>query len=115
MTINIDEKNLKQGVMGLVLALVEIIRDALRLQAIRRIESGRLTDEEIERLGSALADLDRAIEQIIEEQGITEAVYNVRNGLDHLANDMINKMIHPEEGEKVSQRNRYALKPIQTP
>lgn len=96
MTINLNEKNLKQGVMGLVLALVEIIRDALRLQAIRRIESGRLTDEETERLGSALADLDEAIEKIKEEQGVTQAVQNVRDGLDNLANDMLNKIINPE-------------------
>ena len=43
--INIDEKNLKHGVLGLVIALVEIIRDALRLQAIKRIESGKLTEQ----------------------------------------------------------------------
>ncbi len=104
MTIDIDEKNLKKGVMGLVLALVEIIRDALRLQAIRRMESGRLTDEETERLGSALADLDQAIEKIKEEQGVEEAVGNVRKGLDNLADDMLNKIINPEEWKKINQK-----------
>lgn len=103
MTINLDEKNLKQGVMGLVLALVEIIRDALRLQAIRRIESGKLTEEETERLGSALADLDQAIEQIKEEQGIAQAVQNVREGLDNLADDIINKIINPGEWKKTEK------------
>lgn len=103
MTIDLDEKNLKHGVMGLVLALVEIIRDALRLQAIRRIESGRLTEEETERLGSALADLDQAIEQIKEEHGVAQAVQNVRDGLDNLADDMINKIINPEEWKKAEK------------
>ena len=72
MVIEIDEKNLKHGVLGLVIALVEIIKDALKLQAVRRMEGGSLTEEEIERLGQALMDLDAAIEEIKEEQGISE-------------------------------------------
>jgi len=51
--IDIDEDNLKSGVLGLVLALVEIIRDALRLQAVKRMEGESLNEEEIERLGRA--------------------------------------------------------------
>lgn len=98
--INIDEKNLKHGVLGLVLALVEVIRDALKLQAVRRVKSGRLTNEEIKRLGIALAELDKAIEEIKEEQGVTEAVQNVRDGLDDLANDLVNKIINPKKWEE---------------
>ncbi|MCP8317446.1 MAG: gas vesicle protein K, partial [archaeon] len=50
MVLDIDEKNLKHGVLGLVVALVEIIRDALKLQAFKRMESGDLTEEECTRL-----------------------------------------------------------------
>lgn len=95
--IKIDEKNMKHGLLGLVIALVEVIRDALRLQAIKRTESQFLTEEEIERLGAALADLDKAIEEMKKEQGVTEAVKNVRDGLDNIANDVINKMINPNK------------------
>ena len=49
--VDIDEKSLKHGVLGLVIALVEIIKDALQLQAVRRMEGGSLTEEEMERLG----------------------------------------------------------------
>lgn len=87
--INIDEDNLKNGVLGLVLAVVEILRDALQNQAMRRIESGALTDEEVERLGSALANLDLAIEGIKREQGLEQAVQSVRDGLDDLVNDVV--------------------------
>ena len=90
--INIDEDNLKNGVLGLVLAVVEILRDALQNQATRRIESGTLTDEEVERLGSALADLDRAIEGIKCEQGLQQAVQSVRDGLDDLVNDVVQRI-----------------------
>jgi len=93
MVLKIDEKNLKQGVLGLVLALVEIIRDALRHQAIRRMEGGRLSEEEVERLGCALMELDEAIEQIIKEQGLGEAVQSARNSLDRLADDLLQGMV----------------------
>ena len=97
MVIEIDEKNLKHGVLGLVIALVEIIKEALKLQAVRRMEGGSLTEEEIERLGQALMDLDAAIEEIKEEQGISESVRSVRDGLDDLVNDVIGRFVNPEE------------------
>lgn len=96
MVVDIDEKNLKHGVLGLVVALTEVIRDALKLQAVRRMEGGSLTDEEVERLGLALSELDQAIEDIKEEQGITESVKAVRDGLDDVVDDVVNKMINPE-------------------
>ena len=96
MTIEIDQKSLKHGVLGLVIALVEVIRDALKLQALKRIEAGSLTEEEMERLGEALMEIDIAIEQIKEEQGIVEAVKSVRDGLDEIVDDVLDRMVNPE-------------------
>jgi len=84
----------------LVVALVEIIKDALRLQALRRMEGGSLTEEEIDRLGRALMDLDNAIEEMKKEQGITESVKSVRDGLDDIVDDVLDKMINPEKWER---------------
>lgn len=99
--IDIDADNLRHGVLGLVIALVEIIRDALKIQAFKRMESGSLKEDEVERLGEALMDLDTAIEQIKEEQGITQSVQSVRDGLDSIVDDVLDKMINPERwGEK---------------
>lgn len=95
--IDIDEGNLKQGVLGLVVALVEIIRDALKTQALRRMEGGSLTEDEVERLGQALMDLDTAIEQIKEEHGVGEAVQSVRHGLDSAVDDVVARMMSPTE------------------
>jgi hypothetical protein len=95
--VDVDEKNLKHAVLGLVIAIVEIIRDALRLQAFKRMEGGSLTEEEIERLGRALSDLDTAIEEIKEEQGITESVNSVRDGLDRIVDEVIDKLVSPEK------------------
>ena len=93
MPIDIDEKNLKHGVLGLVIALVEIIKEALRLQALKRMEGGSLTEEEVDRLGRALMDLDTAIEEIKKEQGISESVKSVRDGLDNIVDELLDKMI----------------------
>jgi len=103
MPIDIDEDNLKHGVLGLVLALVEIIQDALRLQAFKRMEGGSLTEEEMNRLGEALMDLDTAIEEIKKEQGITESVKSVRDGLDNIVDDVIDKIINPERWRKEAE------------
>jgi len=94
--IDIDADNLKHGVLGLVIALVEVIRDALKIQAFKRMEGGSLKEDEIERLGRALMELDEAIEQIKEEQGITQSVQSVRDGLDNIVDEVLDKMINPE-------------------
>ena len=94
--IDIDADNLKHGVLGLVIALVEVIRDALKIQAFKRMEGGSLKEDEVERLGEALMDLDMAIEQIKQEQGIAQAVQSVRDGLDSIVDDVLDQMINPE-------------------
>ena len=96
MTINIDENNLKHGVLGLVIALVEVIRDALKIQAFKRMESGVLSEEECERLGKALMELDIALEEIKAEQGIIESVQAVRDGLDEIVDGVIDRIVNPE-------------------
>jgi len=103
MAIHIDEDNLKQGLLGLVIALVEVIRDTLRIQAFKRMESGRLTEEECERLGQALMDLDSALEHIKEEQGITESVQTVRDRLDEIVDDVIDRIANPEKWQEEVQ------------
>jgi len=103
MTVEIDEGNLKQGVLGLVVALVEVIQDALRHQAIRRMEGGSLTEEEMERLGEALMELDEAIEQIKEEMGIAETVRSVRDGLDRVVDDLLDDFINPDKWLKTTE------------
>ena len=102
--IDINENNLKSGVLGLVLALVEIIRDTLKLQAVRRMEGKSLTDDEVERLGRSLKELDVAIDHIKEEQGVGEAVQSVRDGLDNIVNDCIDKIANPKRWENIEER-----------
>jgi CRISPR/Cas system-associated endonuclease Cas1 len=100
MVIKVDEGNLKQGLLGLVVALVEIIEETLVRQAIRRIESGRLTAEEEARLGEALADLDEALKHIKKENDIQDVVDSVIDGISEVADVFLN----PERWEKEMQK-----------
>lgn len=105
MVVDIDEDNLKQGLLGLVVALVEIIQEVLERQALRRIEGGRLSDQEMERLGEALSDLNEALDNIKKDNDLEDAVKSVRDGLDQVADEVIDKFLNPErwaaEAEKV--------------
>lgn len=96
MVIDIDEDNLKQGLLGLVVALVEIIKEALERQALRRIESGKISADEEARLSEALADLDEALEHIKKENDLEDVVESVNDGLTEVADIFLN----PERWEK---------------
>lgn len=104
MPVKIDEDNLKSGLLGLVVALVEVIQEVLEREALRRIESGRLKEEEIEKLGRGLMELDIALKHIKEENGIEGLVRSLRSDLDKLAEEAIDLIANPEklEGAQVS-------------
>lgn len=104
MPIKIEEDKLKEGLLGLVIALVEIIAEVLKLQAIRRIEDG-LSLESTERLGQNIFEIFQAIEQIKKEQGIEESVNMIRENLDDVIDDFLNTLVNPEEWAKNVQGN----------
>ncbi len=91
----IDEANLKNGLLTLVVTLVEIVEEVLESQAIRRLEGGELTEDEQERLGQALLDLDEALEQIKDDHGLTASVADLRRGLDDVVSDLVDRLTNP--------------------
>lgn len=96
MPIEIDEHNLKSGLLGLVVALVEIVQEVLEKEAIRRVESGRLSEKEIDNLGKGLMELSEALKRIKEENGLEDIVKSVRFDLDKLVEETIDVMANPE-------------------
>jgi hypothetical protein len=105
LVVDIDEGNLKAGLLALVISLVEVIKDALKLQAFRRMEGGSLGEEEIDRLGRALADLDVALDQLKADQGIADAVQQVRDGLDELVDDVLDRFLNPQSWAEEAERS----------
>jgi len=104
MPIKIDEDNLKSGLLGLVVALVEIIQDVLEREAMRRMESGRLKDQEIDRLGKGLMELDVALEHIKKVNHLEKIVRSVRADLDKLVEETIDIMANPERWEQEMEK-----------
>ena len=62
--IDANPEDVEAGLAKLVLTLVEFLRRVLEHQAVRRMEGGGLSDEEIERLGLALLRLQERLEEI---------------------------------------------------
>ena len=78
--LSLDEGKLKNGLGQLVLTLVKLLHELLEKQAIRRMEGGSLSDEEIERLGTALMRQAEEIERLRLEFGLTEEDLNLDLG-----------------------------------
>ena len=70
--INADPERVEQGLARLVLTLVELIRKVLEHQAVRRMDGGNLSDEEVERLGLALMRLDERMQELKATFGLTD-------------------------------------------
>lgn len=70
--IDVDPDDVERGLAGLVLGLVELLRQVLEKQAVRRMEGGTLTEDEIERVGLALMRLERKVRELAEHFGLTE-------------------------------------------
>jgi hypothetical protein len=78
--IEIDPDDVERGLAGLVLGLVEMLRQVLERQAVRRMERGTLSDEEIERVGLALMRLERKVRELATHFGLDEEDLRIRLG-----------------------------------
>jgi hypothetical protein len=59
-----DPENVERGLAQLVLTIVELLRQLMERQALRRVEAGNLDDETIERLGKTLMALESRMDEL---------------------------------------------------
>lgn len=64
--------NAANGLVKLVLTLVDILRDLLEKQAMRRIENDTLSEEEVERLGQTFMALSERMEELKAHFNLTD-------------------------------------------
>ncbi len=69
------------------------------------MEGGSPTEEEIEKSAEALMDVDRAIEEIKEEKGISRSVQAIRDGLDDLVKELLIDLVDPSKGDALPISN----------
>jgi len=78
--INADPEKVEQGLAKLVLTLIELLRKLLEKQALRRIEAGSLTPEEIERMGVTFLRMDEKMAELRAHFGLSEEDLNLSLG-----------------------------------
>jgi len=78
--IDANPKNVEKGLAKLVLTLVELIRKLLEKQAMRRIEGGSLSEEEIEQMGETLLKLENKMQELKGVFGLKDEELNLNLG-----------------------------------
>ena len=78
--INVDARSVEQGLAKLVLTLIELIRRLLEKQAVRRMEGGGLSAEQVEELGLALMKLEEKMGELKRQFGLEDEDLNIDLG-----------------------------------
>ncbi|WP_257231590.1 gas vesicle protein K [Streptomyces sp. Rer75] len=78
--LEVDEESVRKSLAGLVLTIVELLRQLMERQALRRVDQGGVSDEQIEKLGLTLMALEKNMEELREHFGLTEDDLNLDLG-----------------------------------
>ena len=78
--INADPERVENGLARLALTLIELLRKILEHQAVRRMDGGTLSDEEVERLGLALLRLSERMQELKAIFNLTDEDLNIDLG-----------------------------------
>jgi hypothetical protein len=78
--INADPEGVQRGLAKLVLTLIELLHQLMERQALRRMEAGSLSDEEIERLGETFLKLGQRMEELKIAFGLEDEDLNLNLG-----------------------------------
>ena len=78
--VDCSQETIEQGLAKLVLGLIEMLRQLLERQAIRRMEGGSLSDEQVEQMGLALMKLEAKIRELAEDFGLKPEDLNLDLG-----------------------------------
>jgi hypothetical protein len=102
-SINLEGDKLQIGLAKLVLTLVEVLRQVLEREGLRRVESGTLSVEEVDRLGLAFMQIKQKVYELSSEFGVNHEELDVNLGLLHAGNkslgnvslvDVIDKLLY---------------------
>ena len=75
-----DPRSAERGLAALVLTIVELLRQLLERQALRRVEDGTVSDDQAERLGYTLMRLEERMKELLDEFGLEPEDLNIDLG-----------------------------------
>lgn len=75
-----DSESVQRDLMKLVLTIIELVRQLMERQAIRRVDEGDLSDDQVEELGVGLMRLEEAMLQLREQFDLTAEDLNLDLG-----------------------------------
>jgi hypothetical protein len=78
--INAEPEEVEKGLAQLVLTIVELLRQLMERQALRRVDAGGLSDAQIERLGRTLMLLSERMDELKEQFGLEDRDLNLNLG-----------------------------------
>ncbi|MEW9521303.1 gas vesicle protein K [Streptomyces tubercidicus] len=67
---DIDRDEMGRDLVALVLTIVELLRQLMERQAIRRVDQGDLTDEQVDRIGETLMHLEERMTELCDQHGL---------------------------------------------
>ncbi len=75
-----DPESVERDLLKLVLTIIELVRQLMEAQALRRVEEGDLSDDQVEGLGLGLMHLEEAMEDLKDRYDLTTADLNIDLG-----------------------------------
>ncbi|MBV9025617.1 MAG: gas vesicle protein K [Streptomycetaceae bacterium] len=78
--IAVDRESVERGLASLVLTIIELLRQLMERQALRRIDEGDLSDEQVESLGLTLMALEDRMTELREHFGLSPDDLNIDLG-----------------------------------
>ncbi|WP_030329004.1 gas vesicle protein K [Streptomyces sp. NRRL B-1381] len=78
--VDLDSEQMGRDLVALVLTVVELLRQLMERQAIRRVEQGDLSDEQVEEIGTTLMLLDLRMKELCKQHGVRPEDLNLDLG-----------------------------------
>lgn len=71
--IETDQDSVERDLIKLVLTIIELVRELMERQALRRVDQGDLTEEQVEQVGTALMRLEAAMAELKDQYDLSAA------------------------------------------
>jgi Gas vesicle protein K len=78
--IDADPESVERGLVCLVLTIVELLRQLMERQALRRVDDGTLSDDQVEQIGWTLMSLDQKMGELRDHFGLDPEDLNLDLG-----------------------------------